>query len=324
MRCSPDAIKKGYRKALKDNYAFQIASSHYGSKVALSGFNKDTSSNFALFFAENDFNFTKINFPENIVYGGGVIFDTYSDTVFFDVRGKQVGSVWKTKIPFNTKPEKIFEFNDLLSYFYPLKNGDFLFIGRSYASDRGNGWDWFLYSKAKKFQQLSDKKHYYFPPPFMISDSIAGFALRHLGIDNSQGQLGGERGKTYLDYIVLNKNESAERALARLSHFVSITKSKSEPEIQCDAQGATCLVANVISGKEGFEDEIFALDDTGDRQIDLRLKRIERLNVSGDGNHLFMVGRSSVRSNEYFLDKYSKDESGNFVFIQSKKIDFFD
>ena len=227
----------------------------------------------------------------------------------------------------------MFSFEKGISYFFPLRNGDFVFLGVYDFYKETYIFSWSLYSNEKKnVQRLSRSTHCCFSTPFIISDAIAGLSKEYtevFGEDRKKMELQDIEEKEeimYIDRVILRHDINAEKKIEEINRFIALKKYLKEPKIQCDAKGSVCFVDHAVAEEKDerfLEYTLFMLDESGSKKVNTELKYIEGFVVSGDGEHLFVIGKLKPRpTGSYFLEKYSRNKDGNFVLAHSKSLDF--
>lgn len=325
----PNQSVPDYQFVLQSNYdGSQVLVSRKDEKVRVSNRTSETLRDWRLFIGDAQLNLTRFVTLDEYRYGTWWVqfSSTTPHVIFYDAfnverieregRRKEYG-IWRKDISSTQPAEKIFEHKEI-GWFFMLENQKILFIGPS-LTEGGfyHGYDWHVYDPKAGVQQISHNQSYLFPQPFIINNAVAGFADKYLLSSEIKARdAKGIKGDYYLSYVVLEQDAQALQALERIKQFVVASKSIRDIKIQCDKSGDVCFVTNSImvdSGKKFYSnDELFLLDAAGSKKIDINIKHIKNYTVSGDGKHLFVAGRKTVDAAEFFLEKYSRDASGNW------------
>lgn len=321
-----------YKITRAQNMVFIIASNHDGTRIALSSSNRqdrpnDKLATWSLHLAAEDMELTPFKLNNRVAFKGRFLFGTDPDEFFYNENHKGKGSVWKGSFD-TAQVEQVFETERWVSHFYPLENSDIVFIGNKPLNKNKNltgisDWTWFSYSSTKGIKQLTGKDYYYFTASFNIANSIFGFSQIY-GLTDLEDINDPRYDKPYLATITIAKNSKAEVLLKVLDSFITSLDSKNEPEITCDKEATVCIAARTIDPEDSptFEHEFYMVEPSGSKKLDIRLAWNDRFTLSGDGKHLFIVGRNKARAEQYFLQKYSRNEDGRFVFVASKDLSF--
>ena len=139
------------------------------------------------------------------LYVNGLIFTKTNGEFIVSERTKEGHQAWKYNHE-KKEREKIMLF-DGSGYFFSLENNGLLFLGVSLTLDSGRrGYDWFVSYPNQGTKKISDERYYYYPTPFFIKNSIAGFAEKNLGSEEDLAKLGKKYGEYSLEYVNLSSN----------------------------------------------------------------------------------------------------------------------
>ena len=305
-----------------NNMVFHIASNYDGSRIALNSTYKVKTGKWSLHLAKDNLNLISFNPNEDVIFEGSFIFGDHEDEFFYTGSKNNKYGLWKGN--FSTGESKnIFETEKIISYPYIINNGDVYFIGNNLTSKNHTGWDWFRYSPSKGIEQITNKNYYFFQKPCIISETFLGFTQRYDSIIRPNPK-DPKNESLYIESLTLKKDSEAELILKNLENFIVSSDSQAEPDIVCSKKGTVCAISKTVlpKGKTYFQHEIFILDQSKTRKINTNLVWKERFTLSGNGNHLFLVGSHGALSEKYFLQKYSRNADGDFVLVEEKDLSF--
>ena len=297
-------------------FVFHISSNFDGSKTIFRRLDKKKSFDWDIYISDESLKLNKFDFFGSL-YVNGLIFTKTNGEFIVSERTKEGHQAWKYNHE-KKEREKIMLF-DGSGYFFSLENNGLLFLGVSLTLDSGRrGYDWFVSYPNQGTKKISDERYYYYPTPFFIKNSIAGFAEKNLGSEEDLAKLGKKYGEYSLEYVNLSSNIDAEQKTKKIKDYLSVSKSKDTPCIQCEEEGNACIISNTMADERGkFWHELYLVNDLGRKKLNIELKRIEGHSISGDGKWLFVVGKPTIYSNEYLFQKYSLSESGDCKLISS-------